>query len=68
MVDEMLGAAAGWLPQLDDYAREAASRLLHSHHRARAAVRLPTSSDRVEARLPVDVLGLYVLLPGRRGA
>jgi superfamily II DNA or RNA helicase len=68
VVDEMLGAAAGWLPQLDEYAREAANRLLHSHHRARAAVRLRTSSDRVEARLPVDVLGLYVLLPGKRAA
>lgn len=67
VVDDMLVAAAGWLPQLDDYAREAANRLLHSHHRARAAVRLRTSSDRIEARLPVDVLGLYVLLPGKRG-
>ena len=68
VVDEMLGAAAGWLPQLDEYAGEAANRLLHSHHRARAAVRLRTASDRVEARLPVDVLGLYVLLPGKREA
>jgi superfamily II DNA or RNA helicase len=66
VIDEMLGAAAGWLPQLDEYAREAANRLLHSHRRVRTAVRVRTASDRVEARLPVDVLGLYVLLPGKR--
>lgn len=68
VIDDMLAAANAWMPQLDDFAREAAERLLDSHHRARASLRLRTTSDRVEARLPVDVLGLFVLLPGKRGA
>jgi hypothetical protein len=52
--------------QLDKFASEAAERLLASHNRARSAVRLRIGADRVSPRLPVDILGVYVLLPGRR--
>lgn len=68
VVAEMLDASAAWLPGLDSFARQAAERLLHSHQRVRAAARIRTGSDRVDPRLPVDVLGLYVLLPGKRVA
>lgn len=67
VITDMLDASAGWLTALDGFAQAAADRLLDSHHRVRAAVRLRTGGDRVEPRLPVDVLGLYVLLPGKRG-
>ena len=53
---------------LDRFASDAAERLLISHNRARSAVRLRTGADRVLPRLPVDILGVYVLLPGRRAA
>jgi hypothetical protein len=68
LIDEMLETSGSWLPALDRFALDAAERLLSSHHRVRSALRLRTGSDRVEPRLPVDVLGLYVLLPGKRGA
>jgi len=56
------------LPELGRFASEAAERLLESHNRARSAVRLRTGADSVEPRLPVDVLGVYVLLPAKRVA
>lgn len=68
VIDEMLEASASWLPMLDQFARLAAEKLLESHHRVRSALRLRAGSDSVEPRLPVDVLGLYVLLPGKRSA
>jgi superfamily II DNA or RNA helicase len=67
VIDEVVEAAGSWLSELNEFARQAAERLLRSHQRARSAVRLRTGSDRVEPRLPADVLGLYVLLPGKRG-
>lgn len=67
VIDDMLASSGSWLPALDEFAHAAADRLLESHHRVRSALRLRTTSDRVEPRLPVDVLGLYVLLPGKRG-
>jgi superfamily II DNA or RNA helicase len=68
IIDEMLATSGEWLLTLDQFANAAADRLLDSHRRVRSALRMGTRSDRVEARLPVDVLGLYVLLPGKRGA
>ncbi len=67
VITEFIDAAGGWLPSLDAFAQAAADRLLQSHQRVRTAVRLRTTSDRVEPRRPADVLGLYVLLPGKRG-
>jgi len=67
VIDEVLAASGSWLSALDQFASTAAMSLLESHHRVRSALKLRTGSDRVEARLPVDVLGLYVLLPGKSG-
>ncbi len=66
VLDDVLSAATHWVPQLDRFAREAGDRLLDSHQRVRAAIRQRTGGDRVEPRPPVDVLGLYVLLPAKR--
>ena len=63
---ETLSASQHWIPELEKAAQEAADRLLDSHNRVRSAVRLRTRGDRVDAQLPVDVLGVFVLLPGRR--
>lgn len=49
-------------PALDDFARRRARELLATHRRVRQGARGGGSVE-VEAQLPVDVLGAYVLLP-----
>lgn len=49
--------------QLDGEARRRAGLLLEAHQRVRRAARIKGVSYRVEARLPADVLGIYVFLP-----
>lgn len=66
VINETLDGAAALLPHLEVLAHEAAQRLRESHNRARTSVRMRTNADRVEVRTPVDVLGVYVLLPGKR--
>lgn len=62
----LLAAEVHWRPHLDRFATARAERLADAHRRVRQAVRLATGHDRVEPRLPVDVLGAYVLLPAPR--
>lgn len=71
---QMLTAAIQWLtdlePELECLARERAERLLAAHARVRQV--LVGRSDRsgrlrVQPQLPVDVLGLYVLMPVLKG-
>ncbi|MFQ5744572.1 MAG: helicase-related protein [Acidobacteriota bacterium] len=50
---------------LDKEARRRAETLLESHRRVRQAPQIRGVSYRVEAQLPVDVLGIYVYLPAR---
>ena len=53
------------LPHLEDVARERALSLAESHDRVRRAVtRSAGAAAKVEPELPVDVLGVYVYLPG----
>lgn len=47
------------------FAVERAQELLVSHRRLRDAARIRGMNHRVEAKLPVDVLGVYVYLPAR---
>jgi superfamily II DNA or RNA helicase len=61
-----LAAEVHWRPHLDRLANEHAGELGDSHIRVRQAVGAATGHVRVEPRLPVDVLGLYVLLPAPR--
>ena len=57
-----LDALPGWLPQLEDIAKARAQALLADHRRVREAAE-GRGSYQVTASLPVDVMGLYVLLP-----
>lgn len=57
-----LDALPGWQPQLDAMAKARAQALLQDHRRVREAGE-GRGSYQVTASLPVDVMGLYVLLP-----
>lgn len=57
-----LKALEDWQPQLDTLAEARAQALLKDHRRVRAAAE-GRGSYQVTASLPVDVMGVYVLLP-----
>ncbi|ODU43396.1 MAG: helicase SNF2 [Lysobacteraceae bacterium SCN 69-123] len=57
-----LEALPGWQPQLEAIAKARAQALLQDHRRVREAAE-GRGSYQVTASLPVDVMGLYVLLP-----
>jgi superfamily II DNA or RNA helicase len=57
-----LDALRGWQPQLEAMAKARAQALLADHRRVREAAE-GRGSYQVTASLPVDVMGLYVLLP-----
>ena len=57
-----LDALAGWEPQLKAIAEARAQTLWEDHRRVREAAE-GRGSYRVTATLPVDVMGVYVLLP-----
>jgi superfamily II DNA or RNA helicase len=61
-ISQTLQALPALSPHLEAYALERASTLAASHDRVRAAGRL-SAKTRVEPRLPVDILGVYVYLP-----
>jgi phosphoribosylaminoimidazole carboxylase (NCAIR synthetase) len=63
---EVIESIDVWTSELEKSARSAGERLLESHDRVRSAVRLRTSGDRVDVQLPVDVLGVFVLIPGKK--
>lgn len=62
-----LDALPGWQPQLEAMAKARAQALLADHRRVREAAE-GRGSYLVTASLPVDVMGLYVLLPDAGGA
>ena len=57
-----LDALPGWQPQFEAIAKARAQALLQDHRRVREAAE-GRGSYQVTASLPVDVMGLYVLLP-----
>ncbi len=59
-----LGSLPALSPTLDEFADTAAANLLDSHNRVRAEVKARTGADRVDPRRPVDILGVYVFVPG----
>jgi superfamily II DNA or RNA helicase len=63
VVVQVLEARASLEAYLGEYARERATQLRAAHERVRQAGRLVGRST-VEPRLPVDLLGVYVFLPG----
>ena len=55
---------AAWQPALNTFAHERADALLADHQRVRAAARTPGRARyQVKPLLPVDVIGVFVLLP-----
>lgn len=61
-VEQALELVEGWQPALDDIARQRANDLLKDHRRVRNAAKAKGTYD-VHPQLPVDVVGLYVLMP-----
>ncbi len=53
-------------PHLDEVAKQRGEDLLKAHRRVRKASRLKGTNQRVEPKLPPDVLGIYVFLPKPR--
>ncbi len=60
---ESLAAATAWHDELERRAQAGADRLAQSHARVREEARMSGSVE-VTPSLPVDVLGVYLLLPG----
>jgi hypothetical protein len=61
-VQSALDALPGWQPELEAIAKARAQALLQDHRRVREAAE-GRGSYQVSASLPVDVMGVYVLLP-----
>lgn len=62
-VTRVIDGIADLRPRLDELARERAAELRDAHERVRESARLNGVTFAVEPQLPVDVLGVYVLLP-----
>ena len=50
-------------PELEAAALRRGEELLEAHRRVRAAARIKGVKQEIRPHLPVDVLGIYVLLP-----
>jgi hypothetical protein len=61
-LQQALDALPGWTEQLDVIAKERAQALLQDHRRVREAAEAK-GTYQVTASLPVDVMGVYVLVP-----
>ena len=61
-LQQALDLLPGWRPQLETMAKERAQALLQDHRRVRGAAEAK-GSYQVTASLPVDVMGVYVLVP-----
>jgi superfamily II DNA or RNA helicase len=62
LLGDALAALPSWQDHLQDRARARAAALAESHERVRSGARM-TGRVEVTPTLPVDVLGVYVLLP-----
>lgn len=62
-VARVIGGVDDLRPHLDAVARERAAELRHAHERVHESARLKGVTTVVEPQLPLDVLGVYVLLP-----
>lgn len=62
-IEKVTGGYENLTDDLADLAKKRGDELLESHKRVRTASRLTGVKYRVEPKLPVDVLGLYVYLP-----
>ncbi|MDT3680544.1 MAG: helicase-related protein [Burkholderiaceae bacterium] len=65
-LEQALDALPNWQPQFEEIAKARAQALLLDHRRVREAADAK-GTYQVTASLPVDVMGVYVLLPGATG-
>jgi len=63
-ISELLQRLEELQPDLEKFARERAEELLQSHRRVRAMTQ--EGRIRVTPQLPMDVLGIFILQPGRK--
>ncbi|CJM38717.1 Uncharacterised protein [Streptococcus pneumoniae] len=61
-IEQALQQVQSWQPALDEIASQRANELLRDHRRVRDAAKAKGTYD-VYPQLPVDVVGLYVLMP-----
>ena len=61
-LQQALDMLPAWAPQLEAMANERAQALLQDHRRVREAAEAK-GTYQVTASLPVDVMGIYVLVP-----
>ncbi|GBL45068.1 superfamily II DNA/RNA helicases, SNF2 family [Sulfuriferula multivorans] len=66
-IKQALQAIPDWQGQLENLAHERAQTLLQDHRRVRDAAEAK-GSYQVTASLPVDIMGVYVLVPAEAGA
>jgi superfamily II DNA or RNA helicase len=66
-LQQALEGLGGWQPHLEAIAKQRAQTLLQDHRRVREAAEAK-GSYQVTASLPVDVMGVYVLVPVAAGA
>jgi len=67
-VQRVLDGMQELAPALDRLANERGQELLDAHRRVRSAARWRGVRHDIRVELPPDVLGIYVYLPGQRGA
>ena len=66
-LQQALEALSGWADALEAIAQQRAQALLQDHRRVREAADAK-GSYQVTASLPVDVMGIFVLVPAGQGA
>jgi hypothetical protein len=62
-IAKVVAAVPGLMPYMEKYAVVHGEALLEAHTRVRRATQARGLSQRVEAKLPPDILGIYVYLP-----
>lgn len=63
---DVVASASTWIDQLSNDAQRRADELLAAHERVRDAAKQKGVRFKVTAQEPVDVLGIYVYLPGSK--
>jgi hypothetical protein len=63
-ISELLQRLEELQPDLEKFARERAEELLQSHRRVRTMTQ--EGRIRVTPQLPMDILGIFILQPGRK--
>jgi hypothetical protein len=62
-IADLLGRLEELQPSLENFANQRTQELLQSHQRVRAITK--EGRIRVTPQLPMDILGVYILKPGR---